>query len=85
MSAFTIVSDHENFTIWNGRIDFTRGIGLWAIGGGFSGGSIRVKAIRILIIINRNFTVFHYNAFTWESNDTLDDVLIFDGRIDTTS
>ena len=85
MSAFTVVSDHEDFTIWDGRIDFTGSIGLWAISGGFSGGSIRVEAIRVLIIINRNFAVFHYHAFTWKSNDTLDDVLILNGRIDITS
>ena len=84
MSAFTIVSDYENFTIWDCRIDFTRSIGLWAISGGFSGSSIRVEAIRVLIIINRNFAVFHYHAFTWKSNDTLDDVLILNRRIDTT-
>ena len=85
MSAFTVVSDYENFTIWNGRIDFTGSIGLWAISGGLSGSGIWVEAIRVLVIINRNFAVFYYHAFAWKSNDTLDDVLILNGRIDTTS
>ena len=85
VSSLTIVSNYENFTIWYCDIDFARSVGLWSIGSGFSSSSIWIEAIRVLVIINRNFAVFYYHAFAWKSNDTLDDVLILNGRIDTTS
>ena len=85
MGTLTVIADYENFTIWHRDINFTRSVGLWAISGGLSGSGIWVEAIRVLVIINRNFAVFYYHAFAWKSNDTLDDVLSLNGRIDTTS
>lgn len=84
MGAFTIISNYENFTIWYCDIDFARSVGLWSIGSGFSSSSIWIEAIRVLVVINRDFTVFHHNAFTWKSNNTFDDILVFNGRVDIT-
>gem|GEM_PF-5461560 len=85
MGTLTVIADYENFTIWHRDINFTRSVGLWPIGSGFSSSSIWIEAIRVLVVINRNFTVFHHHAFAWKSNDTLNDVLILNSRVDVTS
>ena len=85
VSSLTIISNYENFAIWHRDINLTRSVGLWSIGSGFSSSSIWIEAIRVLVVINRDFTVFHHNAFTWKSNNTFDDLLVFNGRVDITS
>ena len=85
MSAFTVVSDHEDFTIWDGRIDFAGGVLLWPVGSRFSGSSIGIEAVGVLVVIDGNFTIFYYYAFAWKSNNALDNILVLNRRIDATS